>query len=182
MYSLTCPACQTNLSVAPAQAGDKTACPQCHAVVQVPKLGELRKLPTFSGTSMPVDAPPASKETSPGRQAGFMIAGVVATLSLLMAGYCGIRWAIIERPITTHEHLDMFREAYEELPGANLIREWEEMEKYGIDLVQPYTYKRIATEKRGWGNKSVTFGSVAVVCIAAAAALGRRARTQTPTT
>lgn len=49
-YSLACPACQHANEVTTTQAGQEIACINCQAPTQVPRLGELRKLPLVSNS------------------------------------------------------------------------------------------------------------------------------------
>ena len=85
------------------------------------------------------------------RSAGFLVLGLIATASLLVAGFCGIRWVLIDVPNTTEEHIATYREEYRELSAAELIREYEQMDRYGIELVTPYKYKAIADQERTAG-------------------------------
>ena len=62
-------------------------------------------------------------------------------------------------------------------PAAKLIRGYEQMERDGIDLGTPYTYKMRAIEKSGWGkNASITagVGALAILGAFAIAAVGRK--------
>jgi hypothetical protein len=179
MYSLTCPHCQASISVSPAQAGDEISCQACGNAVRVPKLGELRQLPR-------ADEPTATEKSLDdsevgGRNMGFVFLGSIATICLLVASFCGIRWAMLSTPITTAEHIEHLRNAYKVAKPAELIREWESMEKYGVDIATPYNYHREATEKRGWGTNAVIAGGIGALCILAAWGLtqsGRRSRSK----
>ncbi len=174
MYLLTCSHCQTSIPVSPAQAGDEIPCPQCGEVARVPKLGELRQLPTAGTPGVPEVGP--SEVASGGRTTGFVIFGGLATLCLLIAAFCGIRWALITVPSNTELHIDQMRQAYKEAQSAQLIREWEDMEKYGVDIVSAYNYQKIANEKRRWGTDAAVAGSIAGLCILAAWGFARSGR------
>ncbi len=180
MHLLPCPACQAPIPVAPSQAGDHTNCPACEVEVDIPKLGQLRQLPLAESD---VGAKVASTQRDAGGlsagQAGFVFLGVIATASLLIAGFCTIRWSLIEVPMTTEEHIAKFREAYQELKPAELIREYEQMEEFGLDIASPYNYQNVALEKRNWGRNASIAGGVAALSILGAAVLaGGRRRNQ----
>ncbi len=182
MYLLTCSHCQASVPVSPAQAGDEMSCPACTQSVRVPKLGELRQLPLADQSDTAGDAPQATG--SMGANTGFVILGSIATISLLIASFCGIRWALVKVPTTTTEHVNQLREAYQVAAPAELIREWESMEKYGVDIVSAYSYQNLANEKRIWGNNTVIAAAVGGLSILAAwglARTGRRSRSKVAT-
>ncbi len=155
------------------------SCPACAQAVRVPKLGELRQLPLANQSATPADV--AIATGSAGTNTGFVIFGLIATISLLIASFCGIRWALVKVPTNTTEHVNQLREAYKVAAPAELIREWESMEKYGVDIVSSYTYQKLADEKRTWGNNTVIAGAVGGLSILAAwglARTGRRSRSK----
>ncbi len=150
------------------------ACPSCGHTIAVPKLGELRQLPPATTQD---DVPLGSSEDSSlPHRAAFVLFGLVATASLMIAGFCGIRWALITVPLTTDQHIAQYRDAYQAAAPAELIREWESMEKYGVDLAAPYQYQTMANEKRTWGINTIVAGSVAAVSVVLAGAFGRSRR------
>jgi hypothetical protein len=104
---------------------------------------------------------------------------MIAIASLLVAGFCGIRWVLIDVPNTTQEHIASMREQYRELSAAELIREYEQMDRYGIELVTPYNYKQLQIKKDSWGRNASMAGAVAGLAFLGAfalAATGRRTR------
>ena len=128
MHLLPCPSCHAALPVSPSQAGDQTTCPECQATVAIPKLGELRRLPLAeqdSGISAAGDQ--QGIESSSASRAGFVVLGLIAAASLLVAGFCGIRWSLIDVPATSDEHIARMREEYQKLSAAELIREYVDM-------------------------------------------------------
>ena len=175
MHLLPCPECQTEIKVAPSQAGDTVTCQKCQHEVAIPKLGDLRQLPRVD------DAADTASATSGGAsgtvRGGFLGLALIGVICFLIAGYCGIRWSLIDVPTTTDEHVAMIREQYATAPAAKLIRGYEQMERDGIDLGTPYTYKMRAIEKSGWGkNASITagVGALAILGAFAIAAVGRK--------
>lgn len=176
MYLLPCPSCQSSIPLAPSQAGNETTCPACQATVTVPKLGVLRQLPQTQeenkdrGQGVPI---------STGRSMGFVILGLIAAAAILVAGYCGIRWSLIKVSTTTEQHIADYREAYQSLTAAELIREYEQMETDKLELMGPTQYKRDQLEKHAWGRNASIAAAVAGVALLAAfgvAGLGSRDR------
>lgn len=161
MHLLPCPNCQTPIPVSPSQAGNRMSCPSCQSDVDIPKLGELRRLSLAEEPSSSPGAAGADKtDRSIARGTGFLVLGLIATASLLIAGFCGIRWVLIDVPTTTEGHIAEVREQYRDLTAAQLIREYEQMERYGIDLVTPYGYKKLQIEKDSWGRNASIAGAV----------------------
>ena len=183
MHLLPCPHCQTPFHVSPSQAGETVNCPACHAEVPIPKLGEIRQLPRAEESAArdrkvggAASGGSLGSEGSLGRKITFGIAGIAATVSLLVASYCGIRWALVEVPSTTEDHIATVREELSKRTAAELIREYEDMDNRIIDLEAPFPYKRKAIEKAGWGrNASIAaaLGSIALL-VAVGCALGGR--------
>jgi hypothetical protein len=178
MHLLPCPHCHAAIAVSPTQAGETMACPQCQGAVPVPKLGQLRQLPLAEGTA--VDRPSTSEavgERNRISQVGFALAGLVATVSLLVAGFCGIRWALTEVSSTTEQHIASERADFGDLTAAELIRVYEDMEDQGLDLGAPYNYQQEALQKRKWGtNASIaaSIGGFALLAAVGFALSGRR--------
>ena len=178
MYLLPCPNCQASIPLSPSQAGDQTTCSGCHASVKVPNLGQLRQLPIVEDDTN-VDHH-QGVEISTGRSTGFVILGLIATASILVAAYCGIRWSLIDVSTTTEEHLTSYREAYRSLTAAELIREYEQMEEGGFELGGPADYKLAEIDRKAWGrNASIAaaVGGLAMLGAFTLAGSGRRNRT-----
>lgn len=180
MHLLPCPHCQASLRVSTTQAGGAATCPNCQATVPIPKLGVLRDLPLADGEP---EADPRVRgeiaEASPLFQVGYGLAGLIAGASLLIAGFCGIRWALMEAPTTTDQHVATMRQELSERTAAELIREYERMEKQSIDLAIPFKYKELAIRKAEWGRNASIAASVGVVALLVAIALAMRRRRKT---
>lgn len=159
-YLLSCESCDTTLEVSPAKAGGQVECPSCNGSVPVPKLGVLRGLPVAQSGA---DQPPA--RSSGGGQFVFAAMAAIALLCFIAAGYCGIRWAMIEVPMTTEQNIADVEQKYAELPAANLVREWEDMEKYGMDLVGSFGYHVLQKQKDGWRNGAVATSGIGVLAL-----------------
>ena len=143
----------------PAQAGNHVSCPSCSEMVAIPKLGELKQLPRAEGAA-------AVQTTSGGGGSTFVfgVLGLIAVAALLITGYCGIRWAMIEVEATTDSHVAEIQERYTESDPAVLIREFEDMEKYSLDLIAPYSYQKAANEKSSWALNASIAGVICLVC------------------
>ncbi len=165
MHLLTCPECETAFPVANSQAGQHTACPHCNASIDVPTLGQLRRLPEAEETRPALDQ---TREPSGGGSAGFLVFGLIATAALVVGSFCGIRWAMIDVPMTTEAHIAGLDQAYNDLSAAQLIREYEQMEELSIDLRTPYVYKQIEIKKSEWGRTALISAIVGVLAIGGA--------------
>ena len=129
MHLLPCPECGAEIPVSPSQAGDLTTCPGCQAQAAIPRLGDLRNLPL---ASQPVEGDAAPRDASAGLSMAFVFMGSIAAVSLLIGSFCWIRWYLVEVSNTTESHIASLREQYETLSPGRLIREYEDMEKYGL--------------------------------------------------
>ncbi|MCC9599281.1 hypothetical protein LOC67_01820 [Stieleria sp. JC731] len=173
MYLLSCPNCQADVPVTPAQAGDSIACPKCAASVQIPKLGELRQLAPAAPTA---DASrDASKvATGGGGSIGFIALMLLAVAALLAAGYCGIRWAAIEVNQTSESHMKEIRENYGTAEPASMILEFEHMESQSLDLTAPFDYQITNDKKAQWGRNALISVGAAVIFAIGGVMLGSR--------
>ena len=173
MYLLSCPNCQAELPVTPAQAGDSMPCPKCQGRVAIPKLGELRKLPQSQDPTGQI-----SQRSQPAGGAVLsLMLGLIAVASLLGAGYNTVRWAMIKTTTTTQSHLQELEESYARVEPSAMILEFEDMEGLSLDLTMPYKYHKVVMEKARWGRNALIAGGVALICglgAFAAASLGRR--------
>lgn len=178
MHLLPCPSCQASISVSPSQAGDETTCPKCQSSVVIPKLGQIRQLPLAEdGPSGGQTVAKGEMETSSGRRAGFVVLSLIGTASLLAAGFCGIRWSLIDVPSSTEQHIARYREEYAKLSAAELVREYEDMEKYGVELGRPYRYKTMEMTKKKWGqNASIAAGIGGLAILGAVVLVGSGGR------
>lgn len=160
MYPLPCPACQQTISVTNSQAGSSTICPHCGSSVSVPKLGDLRRLAEAAG---PLAADSAAADYSNGggelRRAAFAVLMALAGIAGLGGGFCAIRYWNVKVPATTEMHLEEVRATFKQVPASQLVREFQQMEKYGLEVSQPYPYKKLEVEKAGWlRNTLIAFG------------------------
>lgn len=179
MHLLPCTNCQHLLSVTPSQAGDNVTCSECQTEVSIPKLGVLRQLPLAEKADVAKSG--TQKQRESGVSVLFVAFGMIAMAGFMVAAFCGIRWILIPNLKTTDQHIADLRADYAERPSAELIREYEQMVGDGIELGVPFTYKRIADEKRRWGQiagMSVAAGLLAAVAAFGFAAVGRRPATE----
>ncbi len=165
MPALPCPHCTTAIEVAISRAGSEVVCPQCQGNVTVPKLGELRQLQSSADADVNLQRDEAA---TPWRVA-FTVLAVATAFALLLSGYCLVRWAAIEVPLTMDEHLAHIQEFYLQAPPAELIADWQAMETYRPELAGPHHYQAIADTRADWRNKGI-LGAV-IACVTAAMAL-----------
>lgn len=175
MYLLPCSECDQSLKVSPAQAGDAVSCPTCKATVPIPKLGDLRRLEVVESEPDPLVRGQENDHSS-SFVALFAAIGLIAAASLLASGFCGIRWALTKVPATTDEHVLIIRDELSKRTAAELIREYEDMERRGLDLGLPFKYKEIAMTKASWGQNAIISGSVGLVSLLVAVGMGRSKR------
>lgn len=176
MYELTCPECQTTNSVTPAKAGDEVICVECNHSIAVPKLGELKQLPLVDGSAKEDQHQAEPSGLSGGRSMAFAALGAVSLLCFLGAAFCGVNWMTIDVPATTESHLTDLKATYNIASSARLIREYEDITQYGVDIPQPYPYRTIELRKQAWGNKSVAFAGAGMLAAASSIVVGRRRR------
>lgn len=170
MHQLPCPHCQTNLHVEPTQAGDSIDCPACGQRVPIPTLRDLRQLPRVEADrATPHHSAPS--RLGMGQRVAFGTLGAIALVGLLISGFCWVRWASVEVPITTEGHIDQLQEMYADLTAAELIREYQDIDQFGVDLAAPMTYRVAEMTKNRWKRNALASGGVSAVAILAAAAL-----------
>lgn len=181
MYKLTCPHCAAINQVSAAKAGGEIDCAACHDTVAVPKLGELRTLPAVGETSADKVAANAAVGLSGGRSLAFIALGLVCLLCLLGAAFCGVNWATAEVPMTTQKHLDLLKEDYAQVSSAQMIREFEDVTEFGVDIQNPLYYRTLELKREAWKSKTIAFASVAAAASVLAVLIGRRRRPRTTT-
>ncbi len=179
MYQLTCPHCESINEVSAAKAGGEINCEKCHAILSVPKLGELRKRPSAVETSEARTAANAAVGLSGGRSLAFISLSIVCLLALLGAAFCGVNWANTDAPMSTERHLELLRDEYAKVGSAQMIREYEDITEFGVDIPAPLPYRTQELEREAWKQKSIGFGILAASAFALAVIVGRRRRTKT---
>ena len=166
-YLIDCPDCQFSQPVGTAQAGGEIACQSCGQPISVPRLGDLRQRPPAETTA------PATKPTRSGGGL-FLTFATLAALTILAASFCAVRWATIEVPATTDSHIAEVREAYPRASPAQLVREYEQINQYGIELPRPYGYHDAEVRSSRWRMGAIILGGVGLTSLAAAVVAGRR--------
>ncbi len=178
MYPLPCPACQQILTVTNSQAGTTTTCSHCRAAVAVPKLGDLRRLVEAGEPNGSVSS--GSGDGLEFRRAAFAALMALAGIAGLGGGFCAIRYWNVEVPASTALHIEEVQTAFKQVPASQLVREYQQMEKYGLELGQPFTYKRLEVEKAGWlKNTLIAFGISGALAVVATV-LGSAGRKRQP--
>ncbi len=163
MPTLSCPHCSRPVEVATSRAGSDIQCPACDQTIAVPKLGELRQLENEQTA-----APTAAAAGRIGSRVAFAVLLAIAAIAASIAAFCLIRYAAITVPETTEGHIASIEELYSQLSAAELVREWQEMEKFTPDVTGPYRYQHIAAEKAGWLRQ----GLIGLAVAATAASIG----------
>lgn len=170
MHQLPCPHCRATLKVETTQAGETITCPACGQPVPIPTLRDLRQLPPVEADRDPNPKTPPSG-LGMGQRVAFGMLGAVALVGLLISGFCWVRWASVEVPITTEGHIEQLREMYADLNAAELIREYQDIDQFGVDLAAPMTYRVAEMTKNRWKRNALASGGVSTLAILAAAAL-----------
>ena len=130
----------------------------------IPKLGELRQLERADAVD-PTPKSAASGDANVASTIVFALFGLIAVATLLAGGYCGIRWAALPTPTTMEEHIeDMDASIHAEAPAV-MIREFESMEEYSLDVTMPYIYHIKAAEKAKWKNSALITGGIGLVSL-----------------
>jgi hypothetical protein len=131
-------------------------CPSCQQTIQVPKLGELRKL-----ESQAAAAPATAGAT--GQRTAFALLMGIAAIAIVGASYCMVRFAAIEVPATTEQHIAEIEAAYSQMPVSQLVQEWQEMEDFSPELASPYVYQAVADEKSEWLRNALIGFAIAAI-------------------
>jgi hypothetical protein len=160
MPTLTCPHCSEPVEVAVSRAGAEVPCPACRQLVQVPKLGRLRELENAAGPTTPQAS---SGGPLVGRRVAFASLLAIAAFAAAIAAFCLIRYATIETPYTSQEHIAEIDQMYPELPPAQLVREWQQIEQFHPDISGPHRYKIVANEKASWLRQGLIALTVAAI-------------------
>lgn len=160
MPHLPCPHCSHTLEVAISRAGAEIPCPACGKTVSVPKLGQLRQL---EGQDEAPAASAAASSAVLGRRVVFAALMAVAALAGCVAAFCFVRYAAIKPPMTTAEHIAEVEETYAQLPAAELVREWQQMDQFHPEIATPHRYKLVADEKAGWLQQGLIALSIAII-------------------
>lgn len=177
MPLLPCPSCDQKIPVVVSQAGSEITCPGCQKRISIPNLGDLKRLGASqaesSGEGVKEFRQKASSETSAGRRVLFAALMAAAGTAAIVGIFCFVRYLAIQVPTNTEAHIAEIEGMYHQVSAAQLVREWQQMEKYGLDVVAPYQYKKLAIEKAGWGRNSLIALVVFVLCGGIATVIAR---------
>jgi hypothetical protein len=190
MPLLPCPSCDQKIAVVVSQAGSEITCPGCQKEIQIPNLGDLKRLGAAQAENSGEFAKEFRGKTSPETNAGrrVLFAGLmaIAGTAVIIGIFCFVRYLAIQVPATTETHIAEIDGMYHQVSAAQLVREWQQMEKYGLDVAAPYQYKKLAIEKASWGRNSLIALVVFVLCGGVATVIARSdsrsQRTQTTPT
>ena len=74
--------------------------------------------------------------------------------------------------MTTQTHIQEVEKVFKQVPPAQLVREWQQMEKYGLDVATPYRYHKLAVEKASWARNGLICLAILMAAIAMATVIG----------
>ncbi len=171
MPHFPCPHCSHDVSVAISQAGSEVSCPGCRQPVVVPRLGDLRRLQAAASDPAVEREGKQSLRSSTdnaGRRALFSGALVIAAIAALAGAFCLSRYLSIEVTSTTEDHIAEVETSYHQVPAAQLVREFQQMEKYNLDVASPFEYKKLQMEKSKWARS----GSICLAVFSLATVFG----------
>ena len=107
-----------------------------------------------------------------GRRIVFAILMLIAGTAAAAGLFSAIRYVAIDVPATTETHIAEMERMYKEIPASQLVREWQQMEKFGLDATTPYNYKKLAIEKARWGRNGLIGLGVVLISVVVATVLG----------
>jgi len=147
---LPCIHCQHAIAVSASQSGSETTCPACGKTVEIPNLGELRRLQSSGGNV--ADGVSSGVVSSSQATRRIIFAGLMAIAGTagIVGIFCLVRYLAIEPPITTEMHIAEVDNLFHQVAAAQLIREWQQMERFGLDAANKHMYQSIADEKASW--------------------------------
>ncbi|MEM9366781.1 MAG: hypothetical protein AAGD07_12365 [Planctomycetota bacterium] len=174
MFQLPCPECESVLVVSTARAGSTMTCDACQQEINIPKLRELKQLDIAD--TAPAQASPANTESAGGRSVAFAGIAFLATACLVAGAFSGVRYALLDAPMSTEKHIEEVERVYPTVTSAQLFREWEDLDEFGVDLIAPYQYQKAAEKKANWGRSTIAFLAGFVACFGGSLVLSRRGR------
>lgn len=154
-YLLTCD-CSAEIPVGPGQAGGQAVCRRCGQPVDVPRLGELTRLPVAS----PAENSAGSWSAAHGCLLG---GGLVALLALAGACYLGTT----PRPVF---EVAAIRTAADRTPIGEIYAIWHGLSRSGI--ARPRTVEEERIEQRSRSARSVATVLWVVAAVGVAVAVG----------
>lgn len=172
MPAFPCPSCGASFDVSASQAGSQTPCPHCGQTVSLPKLGELRRLDATASESGAVTPSFSQAGSLSVSRVAFVACFFVAAIAAILGGFCLIRGWAITVPGSTSDHIAQIETYYPEIPAAQLVREWQQIESFSEELAMPYPYREIAAERSDWLRKGMLGMFVAAVVAGLAAVIG----------
>ncbi|MGV3486170.1 MAG: hypothetical protein ACO1RT_17260, partial [Planctomycetaceae bacterium] len=111
---------------------------------------------------------PAATEASEGSRVLFGGLLAIAGIAALAGAFCLVRYLAVEVPMTTEGHIEEVAQVFKQVPPAQLVREWQQMEKYGLDVTSPYRYHKLAIEKANWGRNGLICLAILVASLGTA--------------
>lgn len=102
----------------------------------------------------------------------FVACFLIAAGAAILGGFCLVRAWAISVPGTSQDHVSQIESIYPEVPAAQLVREWQQMEPFSEEIAMPYPYRLIADEKADWMRKGLLGMLTAAIAAGIAIAIG----------
>lgn len=145
MFMIQCPAGHS-FPVPAKAAGSITTCPTCGATQDVPKLGELRKLPRAEERG-PAHA---KQPLNMGAKVAFAVFLLLAISTGLTSAFAAFRWQNLPIPYTQEQHIAEETKTLEAFSAVEMVSAWEQVEAIGLGEQDPFPYKVIQDLRDHW--------------------------------
>lgn len=175
MYLLRCPDGHP-ISVSASAAGSEVTCPECGKPQAVPKLGELRQLPTAENAT---DSKPQAGSPFFARVL-FAVLMLVALGAATAAAYGAFRWQSLPVPPTSADHIASDTKDIMALNPLEVLTIWDEYRKQDLAEQFPFDYAQMQELRDHWRSVCFISLTIAVVCVITAVVTILLGRTFTP--
>lgn len=123
-YLLPCSDCEHQFQLTTSQAGQPLQCPQCDTVIDAPKLGTLKQLPTLEDASTKATA--AGNQTAGWKRHVFAI-GLMTAVAAGIAG-AALYWysQSLFTPVDVDGHIELVHQELDKCSPAELWQIWHQ--------------------------------------------------------
>ncbi|QDS86811.1 hypothetical protein EC9_09850 [Rosistilla ulvae] len=162
MHLFTCP-CGDSFPISTAQAGQSISCPHCNQSVLLPKLRDLKQLPSAQ----------LAEEASPDRGwsggQGLLFSVIFACLlaSLGMSAWSSYRWLQIEKPPTRDEMIAIGHEEIANHSAPQLQEFWLNYGRPGMGTRRMPGYAQVQVYRDSWKHWAFGGYAASAVCLVA---------------
>ncbi|QDV66946.1 hypothetical protein Poly24_06350 [Rosistilla carotiformis] len=160
MHLFTCP-CGESFPISAAQAGQSIVCPHCNQSIQLPKLRDLKQLPSAQ----------VAEEASPARGwsggQGLLFSVIFACLlaSLGMSAWSSYRWLQIEKPPTRAMMIATGEKEIDTYEAPQLLEFWMNYGQPGMGVRRMPGYAQVQVYRDSWKRWAFVSYAVATVCL-----------------